>query len=298
MDPDRREPLASSLEIPLSEVATGPPPIIVQSGQAELFSAGAVVAEINCWRCGRGFESTAVRCHWCGAARAASSAMALHAPRPRTPAVVRLIACYSVLLLSSVAYGLAVGFLSGDQERSLAHVTFPDLVLDAVWTATVLVAMAWMPAASALPQRSLSVRIGAWLWAWPMLAGLLAVNMGYHWCIRTYANLDWVLPPPPTDPASVGFAILSICIQPAVVEELFFRRLTLGTLHEAMGSHSAVIVTAVMFGMAHLGAPLSVPVLVLCGLLFGYVRLYSRSLLLPMLLHAAHNGVILWMEYP
>ncbi|HEV3257192.1 MAG TPA: CPBP family intramembrane glutamic endopeptidase [Gemmataceae bacterium] len=48
-----------------------------------------------------------------------------------------------------------------------------------------------------------------------------------------------------------------------------------------------------MFGMAHVGVPLSIPLLMVVGLFLGYVRTASRSLLLPMLMHFGHNAAIL-----
>ena len=60
---------------------------------------------------------------------------------------------------------------------------------------------------------------------------------------------------------------------------------------------AAVFVSSVMFGVAHVGSPLSVPVLVLLGFMLGYLRVFSGGLLLPMLVHFAHNAAILLAEH-
>jgi membrane protease YdiL (CAAX protease family) len=52
-----------------------------------------------------------------------------------------------------------------------------------------------------------------------------------------------------------------------------------------------------MFGLAHLGMPLSIPMLILVGLGFGYLRVGSRSIILPMILHFAHNATVTLVEY-
>jgi membrane protease YdiL (CAAX protease family) len=96
--------------------------------------------------------------------------------------------------------------------------------------------------------------------------------------------------------ASATWLVLAICVQPAIFEELFFRYLTLGHLRSVTGVHGAVWVSSLIFGLAHLGVPLSIPMLVVVGVVLGYARVWSGSLLLPMLMHAAHNLVIVYLE--
>jgi membrane protease YdiL (CAAX protease family) len=63
-----------------------------------------------------------------------------------------------------------------------------------------------------------------------------------------------------------------------------------------MGGNAVVWVTALMFALAHIGAPLSMPVLFVMGLLFGYARWASGSLYLPMFLHFVHNAAVMAMN--
>ena len=83
--------------------------------------------------------------------------------------------------------------------------------------------------------------------------------------------------------------LICICVQPALIEELFFRYLAFGSLRAVMGGHAVVWVTAVMFASAHIGVVLSLPVLFVLGLLLGYARLASGGMLLPVVLHFLHN---------
>jgi membrane protease YdiL (CAAX protease family) len=92
-----------------------------------------------------------------------------------------------------------------------------------------------------------------------------------------------------------------ICVQPAIVEELFFRHLVLGVLRSNLGVHGAVFISSVMFALAHIGVPLSMPVLFVLGLGLGYARVASGGLLLPMAMHFVHNAVVIgveWYQWP
>jgi membrane protease YdiL (CAAX protease family) len=81
-----------------------------------------------------------------------------------------------------------------------------------------------------------------------------------------------------------------------IVEELFFRYLVLGHLRTVMGMHGAVWVSSVMFGMAHVHAFGSVPILIVVGAGLGYMRVMSGSLAVPMLMHGLHNAAVLAWE--
>ena len=79
----------------------------------------------------------------------------------------------------------------------------------------------------------------------------------------------------------------------AIVEELFFRYLALGTLRRVLGMHGAVWVSAVMFGMAHIFVLPSIPLLTLVGVVLGYMRVWSGGMTLPISLHFLHNLAII-----
>jgi membrane protease YdiL (CAAX protease family) len=146
--------------------------------------------------------------------------------------------------------------------------------------------------------RRLSDAPAGWLWA-AAVAGLglvLAVNLAYHTALRGYIGLS-----PSGDPilAVTGvtpLVLFAYCLEPAVIEELFFRYLALDTLRGVMNVHAAVAVSSVMFGLAHIGVPLSIPMLALVGVALGYARVASGRLALPMLLHFLHNFVIVLMR--
>jgi membrane protease YdiL (CAAX protease family) len=86
-----------------------------------------------------------------------------------------------------------------------------------------------------------------------------------------------------------------ICLQPAIIEELFFRYIAFGVLYRVTGLHSAVWVTAVMFAAVHLYNPLGMPYLFVVGVVFGYARAWG-GLALPMGMHFFHNFAVIALE--
>ena len=159
---------------------------------------------------------------------------------------------------------------------------------------TVLVFVGLVVAGRPLARR-VAAPLAAWFAAVPGFALLLGANVGYCLLLRSL-----VKPDPDDLPVDLeltaawwGWAVLLVCVQPAVVEELFFRYLLFGHLRPHVGLHGAVWVSAVVFGMAHLGNPVGWPVLVLLGAGLGYARAYSGSLALPVALHFLHNLCVL-----
>lgn len=146
-------------------------------------------------------------------------------------------------------------------------------------------------------------RPNGWLLAWllggPILLAALAMNVGYHIALsevvarfqdepQEMINLGWQ--------TEGWWAVFLVCVQPALIEELYFRHLLLGHLRPHVGTHAAVWIAAAVFGMAHLHAVASWPVLILIGVGLGYARVYSGGLALPVILHFLHNLAILGIE--
>ncbi|HVK17922.1 MAG TPA: CPBP family intramembrane glutamic endopeptidase [Fimbriiglobus sp.] len=172
------------------------------------------------------------------------------------------------------------------------------LVFDGLDTAIVVLGI--LIAGRPLARLAAGHRLAAWALAAPGFVVLLAVNLGYHqilkWLINPYPDPDapQIIDIGLTDGA---WAILLVCVQPAVVEEVFFRYLLLGHLRPHLGAHGAVWLSAVIFGMAHLGNVPGWPVLMLLGAGLGYARVYSGGLTLPILLHFLHNFAVLLIDH-
>jgi membrane protease YdiL (CAAX protease family) len=165
-------------------------------------------------------------------------------------------------------------------------------LVEAVDTVLILAALLWTGLPPRLPPVSRHRRVGAWLLCLPVLAFLLAANYGYHWFLRHSLSIPLVEDPFAAEPGFALWALLGTCVQPALVEEFFFRYLALGFMRPVMRGGTAVVLSAVMFGMAHIFAPLSIPILILIGLALGALRLAGASLWPAILLHFAHNAFI------
>lgn len=260
-------------------------------------------ALVCCWRCGKHVNPIRGICPMCRAPLGAAGMGAQKAPsdvHPEATAITTLICVFGGMLAISAFFGFVVQFGFADVNKADAA-TFRRqlyfmLAIEAVDTVLVLSAFFIMARPSPQGQPDAMTRSGAWISALPLLALLLCLNFAYH------AFLRWLMHLPPWFNEAVGkseltgLSLLAVCIQPALIEELFFRRLALDTLRRSMGLHAAVLVSAVMFGMAHIGVPLSIPILIVLGMAFGYARVASNSLALPMLMHFLHNLAVLAFE--
>jgi sodium transport system permease protein len=146
-------------------------------------------------------------------------------------------------------------------------------------------------------QASLNVRPAAWN-AWPaaMLLGLSAWTVGGGLLVR-------LLPPPESlvralekilllDGKAMPLWVvwLVVAITPAICEELLFRGLLLSALR-GLGMWPALLITSLLFGLAHASIYRLLPTLFL-GLVFGYLVWRSGSVLTGIVAHALNNGLM------
>jgi len=117
----------------------------------------------------------------------------------------------------------------------------------------------------------------------------IALNLVWHWLISHIGPP--VLPefPPIATFTEFLMAIIVIGIFPSVFEELMFRGIMLRA-YEKLGKVAAIAITGVMFGFLHLSFA-SFPVLILLGIIIGYVVYRSDSVYTGMLYHFIHNSI-------
>ena len=89
-------------------------------------------------------------------------------------------------------------------------------------------------------------------------------------------------------------ALIASALFPAVNEELLFRGILFRWIEEFGGSWAALLVTSALFGCAHLLNPHASPIAAVgiafeAGVMLGAAYMLTRSLWLPMGLHAAWN---------
>ena len=88
--------------------------------------------------------------------------------------------------------------------------------------------------------------------------------------------------------------LIATAIVPGILEEIFFRGILFRWIEDFAGSWAALIVTAALFGVAHILNPnaswfSSFAIAVEAGLLLGGAYMLTRSLWMPIGLHAAWN---------
>jgi uncharacterized protein len=136
-----------------------------------------------------------------------------------------------------------------------------------------------LPMARALPELGKGIAAGAALFC---LVAAIAAAAG----IYRIAGLG--------DAANIVLPLISASMMPAIMEELLFRGILFRWLEDFSGSWATLIVTSALFGLAHSqnpGATLfsTFAIAVEGGLLLGGSYMLTRSLWMPIGLHAAWN---------
>jgi membrane protease YdiL (CAAX protease family) len=248
------------------------------------------VLRVLCWRCGLPIDATAV-CPHCRASvgpPAESAGRDVRRAAPGMHSVLKVILAFSGMLGVSLIWGWILFFGPRHSEEFIENGT---VALEIVDTVLSLAVWAWVGRVR-VPRAPMRLRVFTWLAAPLALLMVMAVNIGYRMLVEQYLHggrlkeIDDV-------PAWSVLNVLLFTVQPAVVEEFFFRHLAYGAVRAVTGLHAAVWVSAVMFAVAHIYNPLGLPWLLVAGVVFGYCRA-GGGLALPMLMHFAHNLVMTW----
>lgn len=248
------------------------------------------VIQIVCWRCGL-TTLEAVSCSHCAAVLIKEDAsVTKNKSKKSNPQLLGMILAYVVFLMTSLVYAMVLHgsdhFTKADAELGMVIVEVIDLLI----TLSLFVFLG----RQVVRRPSWRTRILTWLAAPIASVAAYFLVHAYMEAIRRYINLDWMYAG--SDMKFDWFHILIIAVQPALVEELFFRYFAYGTLRKVTHVHSAVALSSLMFALAHLYNPLGLPFLFVMGVMLGYARAYSGGLLLPMLMHFGHNLTVLYLE--
>lgn len=137
--------------------------------------------------------------------------------------------------------------------------------------------------------------------SWPRAAGVAALGLvaivivGGVLGLFLDAGEEQGLVPEAWDPERAGaFAanFVVVALVAPVVEEMIYRGLGLSLVGAFASPAVAVVVTALMFGLAH-GLVVALPVLAAFGVVLAVVRLRTDSLYPAVALHAVFNGAAL-----
>lgn len=153
--------------------------------------------------------------------------------------------------------------------------------------------------------------IGRW-WALPLgvLAAaaayplLLYVNeLNHTLMLRLHGALGWVYTPQPQDvvvfifedflqkPVRIALIGFTVLFGP-FMEELAFRGVGIDAYRRSGGAAAALVWTSLLFGLYHFSLPLVLP-LAFLGLVFGALRVVTRSLWPSLAAHCLHNSFAL-----
>jgi ABC-2 type transport system permease protein/sodium transport system permease protein len=99
----------------------------------------------------------------------------------------------------------------------------------------------------------------------------------------------------------LGLVLLTLALVPAVFEELCFRGFLISSLRTVVSAGWAAVIAAVLFGLFHeVISPGRLMTSTFIGLVLGWVRVRTGSVLPCIVLHAVHNGLLLsinhWQE--
>ena len=130
-----------------------------------------------------------------------------------------------------------------------------------------------------------------------LLVVLLPLDFGYHHLLISWLGITspGITKPFIDEGYGLAIQILAVAVMPGIWEEIAFRGIIQTTLTKATGQREALILTAFLFGIIH-GAWFSLPYLVLIGLVLGWLRQRSGSLLPGMALHFTHNLAVILAE--
>jgi hypothetical protein len=93
----------------------------------------------------------------------------------------------------------------------------------------------------------------------------------------------------------VGVMFLMVSLTPGIFEEIGFRGVIQSLLERTVNLREAWLIQAALFSVLHL-SPIIFPSHFVMGLVFGYLRLRSRSLYPGMVLHASWNAMQVFAE--
>jgi membrane protease YdiL (CAAX protease family) len=250
-----------------------------------------------CPSCGTSWDPTWTICPVC-AERAARRLRSRRQPTAPLAPVVSALALYFTLLLTTIVTAVVVAFAEGlESAAGEAHMWLAVDIADAI------IVLAWCVFSWQSVAPGLSASAAA---RWYLAAcGLAAVTFAVAGVVVTgLVRLLGAEELRYTDPFlkggyGWGTIIVTVCVQPAIVEELAFRGVILSALGRVLGARDAVVVSALLFMVIHLTV-LSFPHLFLIGLALGFLRVKTGSLYPGVLLHFVHNLLVVvsevWLE--
>lgn len=120
--------------------------------------------------------------------------------------------------------------------------------------------------------------------AWMLLVSLLA-QVSNFWAeqVEIYEQISSI-----TSNENILLTLISVCVLVPIAEELVFRGLVLSEFRRVMPDWLGVVVTAVIFGIAHMN-PIQSVYAAVCGVMFGLVYIWTESIYQSIFMHIVFN---------
>ena len=192
----------------------------------------------------------------------------------------------------AVVIGVSIfSYLLLGENRLDLHLLFND---GAIFVTTCVVGLIY--------RKSLAAQLGRFGFNCPeawigllLLAPLLGLNYMYHeMFLRSLLPKDSMmfLDRLRADVTSEATIVFAFCIFPAITEEIAYRGLVQHWLQAAIVPWKAIVFASFLFAVTHCSI-LSLPYLLLVGMLLGWTKWRTGSLYPSMLIHFLHNFIVI-----
>ncbi len=206
------------------------------------------------------------------------------------------------VVIAAAAWGILdavlVGFTSSDpsvQEQTIYSndlawpAAFASALVGSLLTIIIVKAKKGLSIKDYLHLKNVSPQVwGIWILIIAVMLGITEWMASDNEALQTPFMNDVV-----SGTKSIPMLILTVGVLAPIFEELLFRGFIFKGLERGLlGGHGTVWLTSIVFAAIHLQYALPIVLMIIpMGLLLGYSRMYSGSLVVPIVLHVLNNTI-------
>lgn len=219
-----------------------------------------------------------------------------------------MIIVFSIPIIGSLILGSFIAMFGSDVPAFFFHESF-DFIFSFIFAYVlpfiVLVGLLGYPRFSRVhplypgSQYSIAQSIKLFPFAWVTTMGVNLFTITLFKYLSQWFGIPEVVNPieslTPTTSSGWVVAFIYICICAPIFEEIFYRRIILGSLRR-YGDTFAIVISAILFGAMHGNFSQFFYAFTL-GLIYGYIVVRSNSIIPAILLHALNNSISTFALY-